>query len=249
MTVPAAGGAGPWYREWFGEAYLEIYPHRDAEEAERAVELFLELTAVDPGERILDLACGAGRHLRPLETAGLRPVGLDLSRPLLQRAEERWPGPLVRGDMRTLPFGPGTFGGVVQFFTSFGYFRSREEDRRVLGEVRRVLRSGGAFLLDFLNAEQVRRELVPEDVREVDGRTVRQQRWIEEDTVVKEIEIGGRDQEDARTFQERVRLYEPEELATMLEDAGLRVRERRGDYRGAPFGDRAPRLLLAGEAT
>jgi SAM-dependent methyltransferase len=151
--------------------------------------------------------------------------------------------------MRRLPFRAGSFGGVVQFFTSFGYFDSREEDGRVLEEVRRVLRPGGAFLLDFLNAGQVRREMVPEDVREIDGRTVRQRRRIEGDRVVKEIEIDGRGREDPETFRERVRLYEPDELVSMLEDAGLRVRERRGDYGGAPFGKEAPRLLLAGEAT
>lgn len=246
--MPPSAGTGPWYRDWFGEAYLELYPHRDAEEAERGVDLFLELASPGRGERVLDLACGAGRHLPFLDGAGLRPVGLDLSRPLLDRARERWAGPLVRADMRSLPFGSGAFGGVVQFFTSFGYFRSRDEDRRVLEEVRRVLRGGGAFLLDFLNAEQVRRDLVPEDVQEIEGRTVRQRRRIEEDTVVKEIEIGGRGREDPERFEERVRLYEPAELGSMLEDAGLRLRERRGDYDGSDFEAGSPRLLLAGRA-
>lgn len=243
------GRTGPWFREWFGEAYLELYPHRDAEEAGRGVDLFLELTNPGKGARILDLACGAGRHLGPLEAAGLRPVGLDLSRPLLDRAADAGSRRLVRGDMRRLPFGSAAFGGVVQFFTSFGYFDSREEDRRVLEEVRRVLRAGGGFLLDFLNAGQVRREIVPEDVREIDGRTVRQTRRIEGDRVVKEIEIDRGAGEACETFRERVRLYEPDELVSMLEGAGLRVRERRGDYAGAPFGEEAPRLLLAGEAT
>ncbi len=247
--MPPTGETGPWYREWFGEAYLELYPHRDAEEAGRGVDLFLELTSPEPGTRVLDLACGAGRHLGPLEAAGLRAVGLDLSRPLLDRAAGGGGRHLVRGDMRRLPFRSGSFGGVVQFFTSFGYFDSREEDRRVLEEVRRVLRPGGSFLLDFLNAGRVRREMVSEDVREIDGRTVRQRRRIEGDRVVKEIEIDGRGREDPETFRESVRLYEPDELVSMLEDTGLTVRERRGDYGGAPFGEEAPRLLLAGEAT
>lgn len=246
--MTSSGSPGPWYREWFGERYLELYPHRDEEEAEQGVALFLDLTGPARGARVLDLACGAGRHLRFLAEAGLRPVGLDLSRPLLRRAGEGWNGPLARGDMRALPFHEEAFSAVVQFFTSFGYFGSREEDRRVLEEVRRVLRPGGAFLLDFLNAGRVRRELVPEDVREIDGRTVRQRRRIEEDTVVKEIEIDGPGEGDPETFHEQVRLYEPGELTSMLEDAGLRVRERRGDYRGASFDAAAPRLLLAGEA-
>lgn len=240
--------SGGWFREWFGETYLELYPHRDEEEARRGVDLFRELAGPAPGARVLDLACGAGRHLAPLAEAGLRPVGLDLSRPLLRRAREGADAPLARGDMRALPFRAGAFDAVVQFFTSFGYFRRREEDRRVLEEVRRVLRPGGAFLLDFLHADRVRRELVAEDVREIGGRTVRQRRSIDGDRVVKEIEVEREGEGEADTYHERVRLYEPEELEAMLASVGLRVRERRGDYRGAPFGRDAPRLLLAGEA-
>lgn len=239
----------PWYREWFGETYLRLYPHRDREEAERGAALFLELSGLAQGDRVLDLACGAGRHLGPLEAAGLRPVGLDLSPPLLRRARERWSGPLARGDMRDLPFRDGAFDGVAQFFTSFGYFRRREEDVRVLEEVRRVLRTDGTFLLDFLNATRVRRDLVPEDVRHIEGSTVRQRRTIEGDTVVKEIEIEGTGEGGDRSFRERVRLYEPDELTEMLVKAGLDVRERRGDYGGGAFHDDAPRLLLAGVAT
>lgn len=246
--MTGAEEARPWYREWFGETYLRLYPHRDREEAARGVALFLELAELPPGSRVLDLACGAGRHLAPLREAGLRAVGLDLSGPLLDRARSRWTGLLTRGDMRELPFRDGAFDGAVQFFTSFGYFRRREEDLRVLSEVRRVLRPGGAFLLDFLNAERVRRDLVPEDVREVGGRTVRQRRRIEGDKVVKEIRIEDPEGGGQETFRERVRLYEPDELAAMLEGAGLRVRARRGGYGGEPFDADAPRLLLAGEA-
>jgi len=248
---PPAAGSGPdpqWYRRWFGEEYLSLYPHRDREEARQGVRLFRRLCNPAPGARVLDLACGAGRHLGPLRDGGHRPVGLDLSMPLLRRARDDGASRLVRGDMRSLPFSAAAFDAVVQFFTSFGYFDDPGEDRRVLREVRRVLRSGGAFLLDFLNAEQVRSTLVPRDEEKVEGRTVRQHRWIEDDVVRKRIEIEGSRGEENRVFHERVRLYEPEELQEMLAGAGLRVTARRGDYSGADFRSGSPRLLLAGEA-
>ena len=46
-----------WFEEWFGEEYLQLYPHRDAAEAERAVALILERTAFVPGWRVLE-RCG-----------------------------------------------------------------------------------------------------------------------------------------------------------------------------------------------
>lgn len=237
-----------WYREWFGETYLEVYPHRDRAEAERAVELFRARADPGAGARVLDLACGAGRHLAALGGAGYRPVGLDLSRPLLERATGAFDGPLVRADMRAVPLAPGSVAGVVQFFTSFGYFESRREDSRVLEEVGRVLGSAGTFLMDFLNARRVRAELVPEDERKQGDRLIRQRRWLEGDAVVKRIEIHEETEEDPRVYHERVRLYEPEELERMMAAAGLEVTDRRGGYDDRPFGPDSPRLILAGRA-
>jgi len=202
-----------------------------------------------PGTRVLDLACGAGRHQGPLSEAGLRPVGLDLSADLLRRGAERpgAPGRLVRGDMRRLPFGDERFGAVASFFTSFGYFATVEEDVRVLEEVRRVLVPGGGFLLDFFNARHVRETLVPADRREVGDRVVVQRRRIEGNTVVKEIEIHHADPDvPDETFEERVRLYQPDELGTLLRAAGLRVEARFGGYDGQPSGPQAERTLVAG---
>lgn len=240
----------PWYRRWFGEEYLELYPHRNREEALRAARLFLDTARPRPGTRLLDLGCGAGRHLEAFRDEGYRPVGLDLSLPLLARSRRRTGDDrvgLVCGDMRRLPLREGSVEGVTSFFTSFGYFATREEDRRVLREIRRVLRDGGVFLLDYLNAAQVRRELVPEDVRRAGGRTVRQERRIVDDRVVKRIEIQPEEPgEEARVFHERVRLYEPEELVAGLREAGLVPEERFGDYEGGPHTDDSPRLVLVG---
>ena len=71
-----------WFEHWFGEEYLELYPHRDAEEAARVAELLEARGVVRPGARVLDLACGAGRHAMALAHRGARVVGLDLSTPL-----------------------------------------------------------------------------------------------------------------------------------------------------------------------
>ncbi len=239
---------GPWYRRWFGEEYLELYPHRDRREARSAVNLLLAtLDGETPGP-ILDLGCGAGRHLAAFRDHGVRVVGLDLSPVLLARARATASGvALARGDMRALPFRDGSFAAVASFFTSFGYFEAEDHDRHVLAEGRRVLRDEGHFMLDFLNAEAVTRTLVPRDERLVGQRRVIQERQLirEGRFVEKRIRIeprsgGGR----PREFVERVRLYTQTELETLLEASGFSVTSRMGDYEGRPAHSDAPRVIL-----
>ena len=150
-----------WYKEWFGEEYLELYSHRDEGEAQRHVEFVAGLFDAEP-QAILDLACGAGRHTAALRQRGFRTLGIDLSKTLLAQDPAL---PKVAGDMRCLPFRGSTFDWVLNFFTSFGYFETEEENRRVLFEVERVLMPGGRFLIDLFNRERVLENLEPEETR------------------------------------------------------------------------------------
>lgn len=245
--------ADSWYRSWFGEEYLSLYPHRDREEAEHAVRLLRTATGRGGGDRALDLGCGPGRHLLALEEAGFRAVGLDLSPVLLRRArEEGVESPLIRGDMRHVPLSTASLDVVTNFFTSFGYFSDAGDDRRVLGEVRRVLRPGGHVLLDFLNADRVRASLRPLDDEEIEGVRVRQERRVITDeggaeVVEKTITVRpGTERE--RIFAERVRLYGKDDLQEMLVAVRLEPLDVFGDYRGGAFGPDAPRCLLTGRA-
>ena len=231
-----------WFEDWFGEEYLALYTHRDEMEAERVAELIESRVRLRPDSRALDLACGAGRHQRELSDHWWT-VGLDLSPSLLRvaRPADR-AAPLVRADMRTLPFHDCAFDLVVNLFTSFGYFSEDREHQRVIGEVARVTCPGGWFVLDYLNPEHVRRTLVPTDVRTVGQHTIEQERAISDDGrfVRKTITIG----EFGRTFVERVRLFEPRELSGMVEASGFAVVELLGDYAGTPLDGRSTRTIL-----
>ena len=78
-----------WFEQWFGEEYHALYPHRDEEDARRAVALIQRVVPWQSGDAVLDLACGPGRHAAELERLGARVVGFDLSRAMLRRARER----------------------------------------------------------------------------------------------------------------------------------------------------------------
>ena len=231
-----------WFKHWFGEEYHDLYAHRDEADARRAVALIRGVVKLEPGGRILDLACGPGRHAAELARAGVCVVGFDLSRAMLRRAHEQSSAVLVRGDMRALPFKRGSFALAVNLFTSFGYFLDDAEHARVVRQVAATLAPGGHFVLDYLNAEHVRRTLKVTE-RAVGGEVFVTRRIDEQSRyVIKEIEL----REEGRRFQERVRLYGPDELAALFAGAGLHVVARFGDYDGAAAGAATPRVILVG---
>lgn len=233
-----------WYKEWFGEDYLELYAHRDRGEAVRHVD-FVEAQLAGPKPRaVLDLACGAGRHTEELRRRGLRALGVDLSLTLLTVGGGL---PRVGGDMRALPFADTTFDWVLNFFTAFGYFEEERENFLVLEEINRVLTPGGRFLIDFLNTSREVSRLRPRETVESPGRRIDIERWY--DASSKRINKRIRIQEDTappRTFLESVRAYDAEELACGMRWAGLEVDGRFGGFDGVPHDDDSERLILIG---
>lgn len=231
-----------WFEDWFGEEYLTLYPHRDETEAQHAVEMIDKQLGARNVSKALDLACGAGRHTRPLADRWWT-VGLDLSPVLLNVAHSAEPeGNYVRGDMRVLPFADRSFDLCVNLFTSFGYFDSDAQHLRVLAEVARVMSIGGLFVLDFLNSESVEANLVARDERRVGSQVVEQRRSITDNGryVEKRISLAGSDKQ----FIERVRLFPVEELEMMLEESGFAVQAKHGDYSGGPIVSNSPRAIL-----
>jgi SAM-dependent methyltransferase len=233
-----------WFEEWFGEDYLRLYPHRDDADAARAVALIARSVGLRPGWRVLDVACGAGRHARAFMQTGACCFGLDLSATLLRIARQVTTAPLVRADMRRLPIRPGSMDLTVNLFTSFGYFERDAEHTVALREMVSTVRSGGWFVIDFLNPAAVRRQLIPEEQLQFEGQTVRVTRSVSPDGryVCKSIRAPA-----GRRYMERVRLFEPDQICQMVEAVGVSIRHRFGDYDAAPFTPESPRTILLGQ--
>ena len=233
---------GAWYREAFGDHYLQVYARRQAEAARRETAFAREMLHLERGERVLDFCCGPGFHLEELLRAGLQAAGFDLSPELIALARRR--GPAVRGDMRAVPYAGG-FGAVLSFFTTIGYFDDAGNEL-VFREINRLLAPGGRFLVDYLNPAEVREGLVPASERTVAGTRIIEKRWIEDQRVWKEVRLRPPDRGPEKIYTESVRLYEGEELAAMMEASGLALRWTRGDFTGAPFAAASPRMILGG---
>ena len=240
--------SGP--KSWYETAFDEDYPiYQAAEEGwtpvqALSVETLLNLPA---RARILDMACGYGRHSKLWREEGHAAVGLDLSGPLLRRAAESGPkGIWVRGDVRHLPFTENTFDAVASLFTSFGYFESRQEDGAALREALRVLGAGGGFYLDLKNPAHLR-----ENFRETGSLTVGEA-VIRERVRFTEAPGGPRVEMDRELTRPgrppsrsrySVRIYERGDLQSLLEEAGFVNIGFCGSYDGAPLADETPRLI------
>jgi len=235
----------PWYVAAFRADYLRVYPHRDLAAARaEAGHLF----AHGLPEPILDLGSGFGRHTLALRELGLSAFGFDLSRELLLAARllpgaERVRARLAQADARRLPCAGGALGTVLMLFSSFGYF-DEQGNRAVLAEIARVLRPGGRAVLDLMNPERVRAELVPRSRRQGDGFELDERRRLEDGgrRVVKEVRL--RDAGGERAWREDVRMYAPEEIDALCERAGLALERREGDFGPRAFDPGAPRQIV-----
>jgi SAM-dependent methyltransferase len=234
-----------WYRSAFGPRYLQLYAHRDGAEAERALDALFDPRDLR-GMRVLDLACGAGRYLVALQRRGASPLGLDLSVTLLRQARSLGL-PLVRADMRRIPLADASVDVTLSMFTSFGYFDDDEEHRRLATDMGRVTRR--FILLDVPNLRVLERDLIPASEREVDGLHVQERRWLERGPlrVCKSIEVVDprRDPPAVERYQERVRLFDRDELTGFFASTPFTVGRLAGDYDGRDFDPQtSPRLLV-----
>jgi len=78
-----------WFEKWFSDKlYLDLYQHRDEEDARWIINLLQRSIAVKTNARVLDIACGSGRHSIELARRGFEVTGFDLSEFLINEARK-----------------------------------------------------------------------------------------------------------------------------------------------------------------
>lgn len=243
-----SGSAAAWWRTYFDETWLDLHlPLFPEEESRREVAAMLELLGLPVGARVLDAPCGWGRHTVLLREARLDAWGVDVSHVLLRRVPRG--APSAAADLRDLPFGSGSFDGVVNVFTSLGLFLEDAEDLRVLGEVRRVLRPGGRFLLESMHRDDVVAHYVERDAWELpDGTGVRVRRRFDPVTGVSHERLRWRRGDRSGEKRHAMRLRTATELRDLLEGAGFSDLRFHGGWHGERLTHRSPRVVALATA-
>lgn len=239
--------AKEWFADWFDSPYYHVlYGHRSDEEADRFVAKLLQVIQTwqpKKGLKVLDLACGAGRHSRALNDRDCIVTGIDLSPESIELAESVGPDSIDYrvADMRRFEI-KNQFDLVLNCFTSFGYFSKVDDNRKVLQRVVEHLSPGGIFVLDFLNAERVINHLVPEEQLVKDGITFLIRRRMEEECIVKDIHFEAEGEQF--DFQERVQALTLSELSQLLNEAGLSEISSYGSYDFEPYEPHQSKRLI-----
>jgi len=239
-----------WYEESFGEDYLALYPHRNVAEARADIASIVALIDPPAGEPLLDLCCGAGRHLQALHEAGFTDLtGVDLSQHLLDVARRRLDAAggsairLDRADMRELPY-RDRFETILSLFTSFGYFADPSEDESALRASRAALHPDGTFLLDTLSRVWTIDHLEPHSERTTDNLRLDIRRAISPDglRVEKETRVTTAGA-PPKLYHESVRMYTADELRSMLERTGFADIRFHGALDGRAYDATSPRMI------
>lgn len=158
----------PWWKSQFQDPIITDIMFGWKTNTKAEVDQILRNLKLSRGARVLDLACGQGRHSIELARRGYHVTGLDYSPLLLSQAvhtakklDPTTRPNFIEGDMRKLGefFSPGTFDLVINLWNAWGYFDKRSDDRKVLKGISRILRPGGAVVINTLNESGVMHRL------------------------------------------------------------------------------------------
>ncbi len=236
-----------WFRDWFDSPYYhKLYFERNEAEAARFISRLLAHLDPPRGARMLDVACGKGRHARILAEKGFDVTGFDLSSRSIEFARRFETESLhfYIHDMRQI-FRTNYFDYAVNLYTSFGYFSTDREHRSAIRTISLALKKEGLLVLDYLNTPYVEKNLVPRSEKEIDGVIYYLDRWSDSTHFYKRIRIEDKSQKDSLEYIEKVAKFSLETFRELFSGAGLQLREAFGDYELAPYNtDSSPRLLM-----
>lgn len=241
-----------WYETFFEDDWLELAVDHDEELTRREVGFLADKLCLERGDRVLDLACGHGRHAVELAAQGMRVTGLDISEPSLTVAREEAARrdvdlDLLHLDMRYLE-AESEFEAIYNFCSAFGYFPEQAEDQRLLESVRHALAPGGTFLMDTMNEGWLVRNFEPRARRELANGSVLSEARSYDRSRQRSSATWNLTRADGSRSELRhsMRIYTCPELCGMLGRAGLTVDGIWGGADGSPHGiDRRRSIVRA----
>jgi 2-polyprenyl-3-methyl-5-hydroxy-6-metoxy-1,4-benzoquinol methylase len=237
----------PWFKDWFNSPYYhQLYFNRDHQEAANFIDALINYLQPRPGATMLDVACGKGRHSIHLAQQGFDVTGIDLSEDSIEEALKYETETLhfYRHDMR-LPFWINYYDYAFNFFTSFGYFKTRRENDNAIRTIAQSLKPNGYFVMDYLNVHYAEDNLIYQFDKEIDGVNYFITKWFDETHFYKKIVVEDEALEEPLQYTEKVAKFSLGDFTEMFAYQGLQIQEVFGDYNFGHYDVRkSPRLIM-----
>lgn len=234
-----------WFKHWFNSPFYHIlYQKRDHKEAEFFIDRLTQFLKPSDESRILDIACGKGRHAIYLNEKGYDVTGIDLSEQSIQHAKTYENDRLhfFVHDMRKL-FYINYFDIALNLFTSFGYFDTEKDHVNALKTFSKSLKAEGILVIDFFNSNKVIENLIPNESKTLNHIQFNISKKLEEGKIIKDINF--EHQNNVYHFQEKVKAFSLADFERILSKANLSIQHKFGNYALEEFDvQNSDRLIL-----
>jgi SAM-dependent methyltransferase len=243
-----------WYKDWFNSPfYHKLYFERDEQEANSFIHTLINYLKPAPASKMLDVACGRGRHSRTLAEKGFCVTGIDISPTSIAFAKqfvqkdsfgETESLEFYQHDMR-LPFRVNYFDYAFNFFTSFGYFNTMREHDDAVRTIANSLKENGIFVIDYLNVHYTEDKLVHHEEKTIEGTVYEIYRWQDKTHFYKKIIVSDALLTYPEEHTEKVAKFSLGDFTDMLSYQHLQVQEVFGDYQlGSYHLSAKPRMIV-----
>ena len=228
--------------DWFDSDYYHIlYKNRDYNEATNFIDNIIEYLDIKKGSKILDLACGIGRHSIYLDKIGFKVVGTDKSPNNIKKAKAIQNNSISFLQMEMIEDTNNKYDCIFNLFTSFGYV-NHDYNLKTIKNIERQLKDNGTVLVDFMNTLFVKNNLVIEETKVIDDLSFKIKRKSDGKHIYKEIKFN--DQKDY-FFQEKVMDLSLNDFENYLKIHNLKIIKTFGDYNLNEFDiENSERLIM-----
>lgn len=244
MTENTTSNTQKWYTSWFDTPFYHIlYKDRNHQEAQHFMDNLTNYLNLPDNARILDLACGKGRHSIYLNSLGYDVTGADLSENSIAEASKSSNDTLhfKVHDMRDTC--EEKYDAIFNLFTSFGYFENDADNLTTLKAIHKSLIETGFACIDFMNVDYVIENLVADEVKTVENIDFHIKRYVKENHIYKEISFIF--EKEKYHFTEKVQALRLADFEEMMEEAGIYLLDIFGNYKLQKFfKNQSERLIM-----
>lgn len=248
----------PMEKDWYKKIWtLDIQNQSWVEDTKRQVDFLIEKMQLKGGERILDLACGFGRHSLELARRGFDVTGVDITRDYVDFAmraaeKEGLNARFICSDIREIKFENEFDVALNMADGAIGYLENEEENLKIFAVISKALKSGGKHFMDIMNADYAVTHFPCKlwDAGE-NCLTLSEFEWDNETKIMLYGQIDYRYGEPlpkpVMEWGNTIRLYNIEEVKNIFGKLGMSIADTYADFSGKPSSKNDIQLMVISE--